>query len=156
MILQSLWKVSFIHLSLHPFILLSLLPSLIIPPHILASLLVPLLFILYLCCRWSALSWAATRGHGRVVRLLLQHSADPTRMNSHGQRPADIALAAGFPQVSWVSTTWSLSSSILLSQLCWGSHQKTRKYFKLMSQIMIESSFSYLVKIEWFGCVLLP
>lgn len=50
-------------------------------------------------CRWSALSWAATRGHGRVVRLLLQHSADPTRMNTHGQRPADIALAAGFPQV---------------------------------------------------------
>ena len=50
--------------------------------------------------RWSALSWAATRGHGRVVRVLLQNSADPTKMNTHGQQPADIALAAGFPEVS--------------------------------------------------------
>ncbi|XP_050701660.1 ankyrin repeat, SAM and basic leucine zipper domain-containing protein 1-like isoform X1 [Eriocheir sinensis] len=71
---------------------------------------------------WSALSWAATRGHGRVVRLLLQHSADPTRMNSHGQRPADIALAAGFPQVADIlerfSAQWlngSVDTSILSS-----------------------------------------
>ncbi|KAG7169709.1 Ankyrin repeat, SAM and basic leucine zipper domain-containing protein 1-like 1 [Homarus americanus] len=49
---------------------------------------------------WTALSWAATKGHGKVVQLLLKHLADPLKMNCHGQRAADIALAAGNPEIA--------------------------------------------------------
>lgn len=49
--------------------------------------------------RWTALCWAATKNHGIVVRKLLEGSADPSKMNIHGQRPSDIALSAGHIQV---------------------------------------------------------
>jgi ankyrin repeat protein len=43
----------------------------------------------------TALHYAATAGHARVVRLLLDRGADPARVDAEGQTALDLALAAG-------------------------------------------------------------
>lgn len=148
---------------IYPSVYILLHPSLLSPFHLFSIHICILLFpfILYLCCRWSALSWAATRGHGHVVRLLLENSADPTRMNTHGQRPADIALAAGFPQVRTVPATTcllSLYSSFPFFYLFWWEHKsKTRKLVIYVTYHHCELIYCNWIKtgkvaMGWFSC----
>ena len=51
----------------------------------------------------QALSWAASRGHGRVVRILLDHQADSKIFSNDGQTPSDIAYSSDFPRVKVIS-----------------------------------------------------
>ena len=44
--------------------------------------------------------WAASKGHLRVVQVLLEGGADPNMQTSNGSRAADVALAAGHDVVS--------------------------------------------------------
>jgi ankyrin repeat protein len=44
---------------------------------------------------WCALDWAAGRGDEAMIRLLLEHGADPAAAGREQRRPHDIALAAG-------------------------------------------------------------
>jgi len=53
---------------------------------------------------WTALSWAASRGHGRVVRILLDHQADSKIYSNDGQTPSDIAYSSDFPRISDIIT----------------------------------------------------
>ena len=46
------------------------------------------------------MSWAATKGHGNIIRLLLENKANPLKLNVHGQNAFDIAMAGGFIEVS--------------------------------------------------------
>ena len=43
---------------------------------------------------------AAQRGHGRLVRILLDHKANPKLYTNDGQAPSDIAYSHGFTTVS--------------------------------------------------------
>jgi hypothetical protein len=52
------------------------------------------------CWKPQALSWAASRGHGRLIRVLLDHKADPKLYSLDGQAPSDIAQSGGYPIVS--------------------------------------------------------
>lgn len=44
--------------------------------------------------------WAADRGNGSVVRMLLEHGADKTLISSSGQKAVDVALIAGHKDVA--------------------------------------------------------
>jgi ankyrin repeat protein len=44
---------------------------------------------------WSALDWAAGRADLTIIRMLLDHGADPLAVGREQRRPYDIALAAG-------------------------------------------------------------
>ena len=48
----------------------------------------------------KALSWAASKGHGRLIRVLLDHKADPKLYTLDGQSPSDIAYSSGYHTVS--------------------------------------------------------
>ena len=48
----------------------------------------------------QALSWAASRGQGRLVRILLDRKADVKLYSSDGQSPSDIAYTNGYTTVS--------------------------------------------------------
>ena len=50
---------------------------------------------------YQSLSWAASKGHGRVVRALLDHGADPKIYSNDGQSPSDIAYSSDHPRVSY-------------------------------------------------------
>lgn len=52
-----------------------------------------------LFCFLQSLSFAASRGHGRVVRTLLDHGADPKIYSSDGQTASDIAYSSDYPRV---------------------------------------------------------
>lgn len=45
---------------------------------------------------WTALGWAASRGHGRVVRMLLDKNANPKQYTNDGQSAEDLAYDGGF------------------------------------------------------------
>lgn len=49
---------------------------------------------------FQSLSWAANRGHGRVVRILLEHGADPKIYSNDGQAPSDLAYSSEHHRVS--------------------------------------------------------
>ena len=49
---------------------------------------------------FQSLSWAANRGHGRVVRILLEHGADPKIYSNDGQVPSDLAYSSEHHRVS--------------------------------------------------------
>ncbi|XP_031569887.1 ankyrin repeat, SAM and basic leucine zipper domain-containing protein 1-like [Actinia tenebrosa] len=51
---------------------------------------------------WTALSWAASRGHGRLIRVLLDHKADPKLYSLDGQAPSDIAYSSGYPIIAGI------------------------------------------------------
>ncbi|RKP24891.1 hypothetical protein SYNPS1DRAFT_23065 [Syncephalis pseudoplumigaleata] len=40
---------------------------------------------------WTALHWAAARGHAAIVELLLAHNADPSVKAKDGRQPGDLA-----------------------------------------------------------------
>jgi len=40
---------------------------------------------------WTALHWAARRGHKTVVEVLLKYGADPQLVDAQGRSPADVA-----------------------------------------------------------------
>lgn len=44
---------------------------------------------------WTALIWAAKRGHGQTVGALLRHRADPTLKDFSGRTAADWAQETG-------------------------------------------------------------
>ena len=47
-------------------------------------------------CDWSPLMYAANSGHHQVLKLLLEHGADPGRRDRCGRTPRDIAAAHGY------------------------------------------------------------
>ena len=54
---------------------------------------------------WTALQWAAYCGKHDVVRLLLEHGANPTLVNDLGQSPLNLALIRGHSQCIALLTT---------------------------------------------------
>uniref|UniRef100_A0A914WD20 Ankyrin repeat domain-containing protein n=1 Tax=Plectus sambesii TaxID=2011161 RepID=A0A914WD20_9BILA len=42
---------------------------------------------------WTALHWAAKRGHMEIVRLLLAAGFDPSQRNADGKRPIDLTMS---------------------------------------------------------------
>ena len=65
---------------------------------------------------YQSLSWAASKGYGRVVRALLDHGADPKIYSNDGQTPSDIAYSSDHPRVSYKknSETQRLVQNVIL------------------------------------------
>lgn len=47
----------------------------------------------------SALHWACVNGHDEVVRLLMENSAEPSKLNEFERTPVDEALDRGHQNV---------------------------------------------------------
>lgn len=48
---------------------------------------------------WTALHWAARRGHESIVKVLLQAGFDPEALSKDGRRPVDVALVDSIQQL---------------------------------------------------------
>ena len=49
---------------------------------------------------YTALAYAAMKGNGRMVELLLRHGADPTVVTKEGDTPVELALRLGHSEVA--------------------------------------------------------
>ena len=54
---------------------------------------------------WTALQWAAYYNNHDIVRILLEHGANPTLVNDLGQSPLNLALIRAHSQCIALLTT---------------------------------------------------